>query len=361
MASARSVRLFTLLQRELQEYKLSLVWTPVIIAGVLVFLMLLGLFVGARFNALGDGVLNMVISQEMAVHPSVVINIDDEKLARVTHSDSGSASGNLSEPGYSPPDPQAQPLPDEAWNFSREWRFEPRTREKQGYETEVSGSLNPMVALPHMLLLVVLVIVTVNYLLGSLYNDRKDRSILFWKSMPVSEWEEVLTRFCVGLVVAPAIYIGVSLVLQVLLVALSMLVAWRMGADPWEGIWSNIQLFSLFSREVGGWIMTAIWIAPCYGWLLLASSWAKRTPSFAAVVPIVVLVLGEMILFGSGHIAAAIKQHLPHFIGGDGETELYFVTAYWSSVDWVSLVLGLLFAAATLFGAVYLRRYRFEI
>jgi ABC-2 type transport system permease protein len=74
--------------------------------------------------------------------------------------------------------------------------------------------LNVMLSVLHGILLLVLLFTTFNYLLGSLYDDRKDRSILFWRSMPVSEREIVLSKFVMAMVVAPLIYIAVSLLLQ---------------------------------------------------------------------------------------------------------------------------------------------------
>ncbi|TGD73920.1 hypothetical protein E4634_07195 [Mangrovimicrobium sediminis] len=354
--------MFTLVMRELQEYRLSLVWTPLIAAGLVVFLMLLGVVFGARIAAFSGGVWEMVVLQDLDVHPAIVINVEDD------------SAGGLPEaplpPGAPDPDgaldvqsvPADSALPEESWNFSREWRFEPeRSDSEKSYEPEVAGSLNPLLAVPHLLLMVILIIVTVNYLLGSMYNDRKDRSILFWKSMPVSEWEEVLTRLGVALIVAPAIYIGISLLLQFLLLLLSMLMVWRLGADPFVEVLANVQMFELFAREVGGWVMTALWIVPTYGWLLLASSWAKRTPSFAAIVPMLVLLAGEQIIFGTDFVEDAVKNHLPYFIGGNSPEEFWFSMGVQAGPGWLSLVLGLVFAAATLAGAVYLRRYRFEI
>src|SRR3546814_20822192 len=44
------------------------------------------------------------------------------------------------------------------------------------------------------LLVVVLGFVVFFYCLGALYDDRRDRSILFWKSLPVSDASTVLSK-----------------------------------------------------------------------------------------------------------------------------------------------------------------------
>jgi len=210
-------------------------------------------------------------------------------------------------------------------------------------------------------LLLVLIIITVNYLLSSLYNDRKDRSILFWRSMPVSEWEEVLVRLGVALVVAPAVYIAVSLLTQVIFILLAMLLVWRMDMDPFETVLNNIRYGDLLLQQVGGWLLTALWVAPVYAYLMLASAWAKRSPFLAAIAPVLALIFIEGLVLGTDYVGTAIKNHVPHYIGGESVVGFYFSNAFWAQIDYVSLLSGLVFAVGAVVASVYLRRYRFEI
>jgi hypothetical protein len=353
MASPRSLRLFTLLQKEVQDYKVSLLWTPFIFAAVLSVLMLLSVLLANRITAMGDTFLQVVMAEEMGISPVLTITLDDE--------DETTTQLPAADPGDMRVQSLEESLAEEEWDFSREWRFEPQQRDKPEYESEQVGSLNPALHLVHSLLLIVLVLVTVSYLLGSLFNDRKDRSILFWKSMPVSEWEEVLTRFAIALVVAPAIYIGVSLLLQLVIVLLSMLLVWRMELDPFDIILGNIRFADLLLRQLGGWIMTALWVAPVYGWLMLASALARRSPFMIAFVPVLALMLLESILLGSDLVLTAVSNHLPHFVGGQSTEVFYFHSLFWKQFDAVSLLSGLVLAAASLAACVYLRRHRFEI
>ena len=360
MASMRSLRLFTLVQKEVQEYKFSLVWTPLIIAGVLSVLMLLSVLLANRITAMGDTFLQVVLSEEMAIHPVVTINIDDEDdpELQLPAPPAPPLPGEVSDMEV---ETLEQSLPEEEWNFSREWRFDPQQRDKPEYESEEVGSLNPALQVMHGFMLIVLVLVTVNYLLGCLYNDRRDRSILFWKSMPVSEWQEVLTRLGVALVVAPAVYIGVSLLLQLVFILLAMLLVWRMDMDPFVTILANIRFGDLLLQQIGGWIITALWVAPTYGWLMLASAWARRAPFLVAIAPVLALMLVEGLWLGTNFVLSAVVNHIPHYVGGESVAGFYFSGLYWQQFDLVSLFSGLVFAAATVVASVYLRRYRFEI
>lgn len=351
MARSRKVRLFTLVQRELQEYKVSLVFTPVTIGLVLSVLMLGSVLLANRITVMGDTVLDIIIS-EKSIGPVITINIDDP--------DDEPEAESL---------PGVEMLPDvsgadeDEWNFSREWRFEPNKREKRTgtFDTQEVGSLNAVLHVIHGFLLLIMIIITVNYLLSCLFSDRKDRSILFWRSMPVSEWEEVLVRLGVALLVAPAIYIAVSLVTQVAFVLLAMLLVWRMDMDPYDTILGNIEFSSLLLQQVGGWLLTALWVAPVYAYLMLASAWAKRSPFLVAIAPVLALVVGEGILLGTDFVGTAIKNHIPHYIGGESVVGFYINNAFWAEIDYLSLMMGLVFAVAAVVASVYLRRYRFEI
>ena len=369
MASSASLRRFTLLQKEIQEYKRSLVWTPVLIAVALSVLMLLSVLVANRITAMGDTFLKVIAVEEFGVSPAITIDLDDDgevdiAVAPDDVSDRDypdSTAGAETELEYQVEvNPAASAPSEEEWDFSREWRFEPRKRDKPEYEPTEVGSLNPALHVIHGFLLVVLVLVTANYLLGCLYNDRKDRSILFWKSMPVSEWEEVLTRLAVALVVAPAIYIGVSLMLQLSFVLLAMLLVWRLDMDPFATILDNINFADLLLQQVGGWLMTALWVAPTYGWLMLASAWARRSPFLAAITPVIGLMLAEGIVLGTDFVSSAVVAHIPHYIGGHSVVGFYFDGLYWAQMDFSSLIAGLVFAGLTVVGSVYLRRYRFD-
>lgn len=346
MARSQSTRMFTLVQREMQEYKNSLFWTPIVIAVVLTMIMLTSVLLANRISVMSDAILHVVMQEESASGMNISITIDDD--------DEGSYSYKIED--------QSGPVDEEDWNFSKEWSFSPSSgNELQDKLDEKVESLNPILNMLHIVMLMVLVGVSVNYLLGSLYNDRKDRSILFWRSMPVSEWEEVLAKLMVVLVVAPMIFIAVSMLTQLAYVLLAMLLVYRMDMEPVELVLGNIEFVPLFADQIGGWILTALWIAPAYAWLLVASAAAKRSPFIFAVAPLIALALIEEMFLGSEYLATAVLNHIPHYMDDVDTVGFYVNGPDWSGINFLSLGLGLLFTGAALAGAVYLRRYRFEI
>ena len=347
MSDSTSSRVFSLVRRELQEYKTSLVWTPIIIAAILTLVMLASVLLANRISVMGDTLLQVVLQEQSANGMNIRIHIDSDE--EQNQSIEYTVEQELGVPT------------DEDWDFDREWKFKPETKSKMhsGLDDGVQN-LNPLLTVVHLLLLMVLIFVTANYLLGTLFSDRKDRSILFWRSMPVSEWEEVLTKLGVALVVAPFIFITISMLTQLMVVVMSMLLVWRMDMDPFQLVLGNIQFGRLFVDQIGGGILTALLIAPAYAWVLLVSAAARRSPFMLTVAPLLGLVLLEQVFLGSVYIAGAASRHIPH-ISEVSAVGFYWDGPDWAMIDYASLVAGLIFCAAVLWLTVYLRKYRWEI
>ncbi|MFT6771185.1 MAG: ABC-2 type transport system permease protein, partial [Congregibacter sp.] len=255
MATTQTSQFMTLLQREFREYKNSLVWTPVITAVVLVVLMLGSVVLANRISVVGDTILEAMMRKgNDNVNISITIGEDGEEEVTVvevaTPSDVPQPPGVAEAPTYEIY--VEEESADDQWNFSREWSFNPSSDKATGDDKldhaldQMGGrELNVMLSIVHSILLLILLLTSVNYLLNSLYDDRKDRSVLFWRSMPVTEWQIVLSKFTVALIVAPLLYIAISLLLQLAYVLLMMLLVWRMDQDPFEVVVGNIDFVAL--------------------------------------------------------------------------------------------------------------------
>ena len=116
------------------------------------------------------------------------------------------------------------------------------------------------------------------YLLYSLYDDRRDRSILFWKSMPVSDAMTVVSKLVTGLWLVPLIYLLCVAILQ--LAAMGMLSIVTLGTETsmWEAIWEPASIFSNWIRYLGALMFYTVWALPFFGWLIVVSAYAKNVP-----------------------------------------------------------------------------------
>jgi ABC-2 type transport system permease protein len=134
---------------------------------------------------------------------------------------------------------------------------------------------------------ITLAIVTFFYLLGSLYDERRDRSILFWKSLPVSDLETVLSKVVAATVIAPLFALTAALALMLGLLILFSIIASFYGLNPFTMVWANASPLSVIGKIAMLIPLNAIWALPSIGWLMLCSAFAKRVPFlWATLLPV---------------------------------------------------------------------------
>jgi len=221
----------------------------------------------------------------------------------------------------------------------------------------------------------VLGIVAFFYALDSLYSDRRDRSVLFWKSLPLSDAESVLSKFAVAAVLIPLVALAASLVAQ-LVVAAGGSARLALAGLPGGMMWEPQALLGGFAVAFM-WCVTAIlWYSPIVAYLMLASAWAPRGPFLWAVLPPVGLWVGEQVVVGTEYVGDFVSDRLfglYRLLGAQSEGEVNRAGGELEKISNVDLVgslrefyaspelwLGVLAAALLLAGAMWVRRYRDE-
>ncbi len=216
-----------------------------------------------------------------------------------------------------------------------------------------------------MMMIFIVFIVGVFYCLDALHGERRDRSILFWKSLPVSDLTTVLSKLTIPLVVLPLIAFAIVVCVQLIMLLQTSVVLIFHGMSP-ATTWAHFPVYQNWLVLLYGLAAIAFWHAPIYGWLLLVSGWARRATFLWAVLPIIAIQIFEKITFNTSYFGSLVKNRLMGFApdafefhGRDHPTidSLAQLTPgrYLSSPG---LWIGLVFAAAFLAAAVRLRRYR---
>jgi ABC-2 type transport system permease protein len=209
------------------------------------------------------------------------------------------------------------------------------------------------------------IVLSIFYCLDALHGERRDRSILFWKSLPVSDVTTVLAKACVPLVILPLLTFAIAAAMQWFMLLLSSVILPANGLSV-ATLWTNLSPFRMTWLLLYH-VLTAhtLWPAPVYCWLLLVSGWPRRATFLWAALPVVAIAGVEQIVFHTWHFAALIGNRLlgatptvastssemfpthpmthitpGHFLSGPGL--------------WIGLALAAIFLAA----AVRLRRYR---
>ena len=214
------------------------------------------------------------------------------------------------------------------------------------------------------LLMLTTVIVAVFYCLDALHGERQDRSILFWKSLPVSDLMTVLAKATIPFVVLPVVTFAIAVVTQILMLLLGSIVLFGTGLNT-IAIGEHASLFH-------GWLalmyhlvaIQSLWYAPIYGWLFVVSAWARRAPLLWATLPLLAISIVEKIAFHTSYFGEMLGRR----IGGHAEGAAFVMGNM--SVDplsqlspshflmspglWIGLAVAVVFLAA----AVQMRRYR---
>ena len=212
-------------------------------------------------------------------------------------------------------------------------------------------------------LIVTAFIVGVFYCLDALHGERRDRSILFWKSLPVSDLTAVFSKATIPMAVLPLVTLVIVVVTQLVMLLWTSGVLISHGMSP-ASTWTTIPWFQNCVVLVYGLVALALWHAPIYGWALLISGVARRATFLWAVLPPFAIAIFEKITFNTSHFAGLLKHRLLGFgeeafafsPKGDMPVVLQLTPARYLSTP--GLWIGLLFAVALVIAAVRLRRYR---
>jgi ABC-2 type transport system permease protein len=254
---------------------------------------------------------------------------------------------------------------------------------------EIAGIASGMYLAAGMPLFILMTATLFFYCLGALYDERRDRSILFWKSLPVSDGTTVLSKVLTALCVAPLITMGFAIAASLALLLIGAAVLSAAGVNLFGMLLSSPDLYLQPLRMVGLLPVYVVWALPTIGWLMLVSSWAKTKPFLWAVgVPLMVLLLAKWISMALGGfqqdaldvqwfanevVARGIGGLLPgiwfgftggvpsevHRAGGGVDTQALFM-ASWMTLATAKAWIGAAIGGAMIFGATRLRRWRDE-
>jgi ABC-2 type transport system permease protein len=215
-----------------------------------------------------------------------------------------------------------------------------------------------------MMLIITAFIVGFFYCLDGLYGERRDRSILFWKSLPVSDLTTVLSKTLIPVAILPAIIFVIVVATQfcMLLISSAVLIPSGLAGTTWAN-------FNLLRESVVlfyALLVIALWHAPIYAWALFVSGLARRATFLWAILPPLAIAIFEKVTFNTTYFTSMLKNR----VFGVGDTAFDFQIHRSISIDlltqltpgrflatpglWIGLIVGALFVAT----AVRQRRYR---
>ena len=215
-----------------------------------------------------------------------------------------------------------------------------------------------------LLIMGVAFVVGMFYCLDALHGERRDRSILFWKSLPVSDLTTVLSKASIPLVVVPVLSFGLTVATQWIMLLISSAVLAGSGQSV-AALWTHAAMFrSSLMLLYHLLAVHVLWYAPIYGWLLLVSAWARRAVFLWAALPWAAISIVEKIAFHTSHFLAFLGYRISgaaaggSFMADNGAMDPMMHLTPGKFLITPGLWIGLAFFATSIAGAVRVRRYQ---
>ncbi|QYF93493.1 hypothetical protein KY495_23005 [Massilia sp. PAMC28688] len=221
------------------------------------------------------------------------------------------------------------------------------------------------------------------YCLNSMNEERRDRSILFWKSLPVSDGETVLSKALVALFVIPLITVVVAVCMSLILLFFAGIVAAMLGVNMWGAVLGNGDFYLTPLRLIGLLPVYMVWALPTVGWLMLVSAWAKsKVFLWAVVAPLIAMLIVKWTAFVLGvglnldwfarhvllrglagiipgtWIPMSGMEHNNSLPPADAISAVF--TGSWATLATAPAILGAVAGIAMIYGASRLRRWKDE-
>ncbi|MCP5089424.1 MAG: hypothetical protein GY949_00720 [Gammaproteobacteria bacterium] len=220
-------------------------------------------------------------------------------------------------------------------------------------------------------------VLTIFYTLDCLYAERKDKSILFWRSLPITDAEAVVSKLATAIVVIPLVTVIAIIATHIVNLVVTSIWVSAKGADAGHLIWGSVPLLDNWLAALIVTLASAVWMSPFVGWFLFVSAFTKRSPLLMAFMPLVLIPLLELIFLRSTVFAEAVftrRGMIPLFRGMDMEAffdeeslhvneEVVSLLAHLDVMQFLtspSMWAGLVVCALFVTAAIYVRRYRDE-
>ena len=207
-------------------------------------------------------------------------------------------------------------------------------------------------------------IVAIFYCLDALHSERRDRSVLFWKSLPVSDRTTVLSKAVIPVLILPVLTFVITIVTQLIMLLLGSVILAISGhsiAAMWTLPWMQMSGMLLYHLVT----VHGLYYAPLFGWLLFVSAWSRRVPFLWAFLPLLAIGFLEKIVFNSSHFAAMLSSRISggESAGRDAMNNGMMLGPFAPGefLTKPGLWIGLIVMAAFLAAAIRLRRDRSPI
>jgi ABC-2 type transport system permease protein len=159
------------------------------------------------------------------------------------------------------------------------------------------------------------------YSLSTFADERKDRSLIFWRSLPVSDLTTVLSKVFVVTLIVPLMVLPYIILLQLVAMTSASIFFATNEIVSFGWLWGSYIITDWFRIIFSLWAQ-ALWSLPLFLWLMLAGTYAAR-PIAGAIVPPVILIVLEGVIFKTNLVLEFIENRIGFWSRSDSFPKEY--------------------------------------
>ena len=197
------------------------------------------------------------------------------------------------------------------------------------------------------------------YSLSTFADERKDRSLIFWRSLPVSDLTTVLSKVFIVTLIVPLIVIPYIILLQLVAMTSASIFFATNDIVSFGWLWGSYIITDWFRIIFSLWAQ-ALWSLPLFLWLMLAGTYAAR-PIAGAIVPPVILIVLEGVIFKTNLVLEFIENRIGFWSRSDSFPKEYqeirvvdisdILLLFSTQAFWIGILASVILVA----GIVYVR------
>lgn len=197
------------------------------------------------------------------------------------------------------------------------------------------------------------------YSLSTFADERKDRSLIFWRSLPVSDLTTVLSKVFTVTLIVPLMVLPYIILLQLVSMTSASIFFATNDIVSFGWLWGSY-IFTDWFRIIFSLWAQSLWSLPLFLWLMLAGTYAAR-PIAGAIVPPVILIVLEGIIFKTNLVLEFIENRIGFWSRADSFPKEYqelrvvdvsdILLLFSTQAFWI----GILASAILVAGIVYVR------
>ena len=197
------------------------------------------------------------------------------------------------------------------------------------------------------------------YSLSTFADERKDRSLIFWRSLPVSDLTTVLSKVFIVTLIVPLMVIPYIILLQLVAMTSASIFFATNDIVSFGWLWGSYIITDWFRIIFSLWAQ-ALWSLPLFLWLMLAGTYAAR-PIAGAIVPPVILIVLEGVIFKTDLVLEFIENRIGFWSRSDSFPKEYqeirvvdisdILLLFSTQAFWIGILASVILVA----GIVYVR------